>query len=143
MTKAAPGGGVRGEEPDEHFTSDDATAAPESPTDRPFFDPYRSAFLWDVGLPHFAAAVTVDADGHDKLWVLSAAAMDEDLPDVGDPDQPHEKLGRLPAAIRDRIWGVFRCGRPTRSGQPCRIRVAESGGACGSHRDKAPAETLW
>jgi hypothetical protein len=47
----------------------------------------------------------------------------------------HEKPGRLPRAIREKIWGAdaFRCGRPRYDGKPCRHQVAEPGQTCAAH----------
>jgi hypothetical protein len=46
----------------------------------------------------------------------------------------HERTGRLPAAVRDALGLVHRCGAPTRRGEPCRARVSEAGELCGAHR---------
>lgn len=97
-------------------------------------DSERSTCLCDVGAPDYIAAVCVTASGNDVLWLVSKAALQEDHPQCGDALQMHERLGRLPVTVRDRIWGgSLRCGRPTSSGQACRHRVKEPGLACGLH----------
>jgi hypothetical protein len=100
----------------------------------------RSACLCDAGAPEYLAAVCVTPTGDDVLWLVSQAALYEKHRRAGNPLQQHERLGRLPASVRDRIWGnSLRCGRPTSSGQPCRQRVKEPGQACGLHAARAAA----
>ena len=97
-------------------------------------DNERSACLCDVGAPGYVAAVCVTPDGQDVLWLVRPELFERDDADLGDVDQSHEKLGRLPAHVRERIWGdALRCGRPTSSGRPCRIRVTNPGDPCGIH----------
>jgi hypothetical protein len=94
----------------------------------------RSACLCDVGAPDYLAAVCIASDGDDVLWLVSKTELEAEDPRCGNANQRHEQLGRLPAAVRDRIWGdSLRCGRPTCSGLPCRIRVANPGDPCGTH----------
>jgi hypothetical protein len=97
-------------------------------------DNERSACLWDVGAPDFVAAVCVTPDGEDVLWLVSKTELDAEHPRCGRAEQPHEKLGRLPHTVRERIWGdSLRCGRPTAAGKPCRHRVKEPGQICDMH----------
>lgn len=44
---------------------------------------------------------------------------------------PHDQLGPLPAAFARRL--AARCGRPTKSGRPCRVEVYQLGDACPFH----------
>ncbi|BDB42840.1 MULTISPECIES: hypothetical protein [Mycobacterium] len=109
-------------------------------SDRPgsLIDYERSACLCDVGAPDYLAAVCVTNAGDEVLWLVSKTALAGGRAQHGDPSQPHEGLGRLPATMRERIWGdSLRCGRPTSAGQPCRQRVKEPGLACGLHTAKA------
>lgn len=101
-------------------------------------DDHRSACLGDVGAPDYLAAVCVTADGEDALWLVNRAELDSDRPAYGNPAQPHEKVGRLPGHVRERIWGdALRCGRPRYDGQPCRHRVKEPGDTCRAHSPEA------
>jgi len=93
----------------------------------------RSACLCDVGAPDYVAAVCVASGGEDVLWLVSKTEFEAEDPRCGNANQRHEQLGRLPATVRDRIWPPIRCGRPTSSGLPCRIRVGEPGRPCGTH----------
>jgi hypothetical protein len=97
----------------------------------------RSACLCDVGAPGYAIAVCVNDDGSDALWLVSVSELDSARPVHGDANQRHERVGRLPQNVRDRIWGDdLRCGRPrSKTGEPCRARVSEPGEACGVHRE--------
>ena len=95
----------------------------------------RAACLCDAGAPDLVMAVCVTAGGGDVLWLVRPSMLSsENDPACGDPGQPHEQIGRLPAHIRDRIWGdALRCGRPRFDGQPCRHRVKEPGQTCRAH----------
>lgn len=94
----------------------------------------RSACLCEVGLAGYVLALSVTSDGENVAWlVCDAELLNGDKAAFGNADQPHEKLGRLPAAIRERILRAPRCGRPTRAGTPCRQRVKATGEPCGLH----------
>ncbi|MED5814481.1 hypothetical protein VST63_19160 [Mycolicibacterium sp. 050232] len=101
-------------------------------------DPARSACLCPAGLPGYHAVVAITEDGTADLVLV-----DLDLMARGGTDNvyydtkrqaPHEQLGRAPHDVLERIWGdLLRCGRPTRAGRPCRIRVSNPGDPCGTH----------
>jgi hypothetical protein len=94
----------------------------------------RAVCLCDVGAPDYLAAVCITSDGDDALWLVSKTELDAENPRCGNANQRHEKLGQLPVAVRERIWGdSLRCGRPTHAGRPCRIRVGTPGDPCGTH----------
>lgn len=105
-------------------------------------DNFRSACLCDVGAAKYVAAVAVAADGAEHLVLAQCSA-------VGDPtvrydstcrDIAHEQLGPLPIEFVRRLTisrRTHRCGRPTQTGRPCRIRVQADGDACDWHRTKA------
>jgi hypothetical protein len=96
-------------------------------------DPDRTVCLCDVGDTEHLATVSVDPDGNETYWLAHRELLGEPA-DHGNENPYHEKPGRLPQVIRDRIWGdALRCGRPTCSGRPCRIRVASPGDPCGTH----------
>jgi hypothetical protein len=102
-------------------------------------DPQREAPLDDVGLPCYTATVAVDRDGNETLWLAGRPLLGDRDADRGNPNPPHERLGRLPRHYRDALWGdQLRCGRPTASGRPCQARVAKPGDACGQHRASQP-----
>ena len=107
----------------------------------PIIDFERCACLCDAGQHDYFAAVAVDRDGKDELWLVSIDALNRDGADHGDPEPDHERLGRLPRRIHDRIWPPKtsgpRCGRRTKTGRPCRNFVDEPGTACMFHREKA------
>lgn len=105
----------------------------------PIADPDRWVCLCDVGAPDYAAAVTVDEYGTEQLWLVSMPQFNTHC-DHGNPNQEHERLGRLPGEWRERIWGeLARCGRPTAKGRPCRHIANPPGEPCRMHRDN-PAD---
>lgn len=94
----------------------------------------RTACLCNNGAPDLVAAVCVTPTGGEALWLVSRTELDSDDPTHGSPNQPHERAGRLPRHIRERIWGdELRCGRTRYDGQPCRHRVKEPGQTCRAH----------
>ncbi|MET4166110.1 MULTISPECIES: hypothetical protein [Gordonia] len=98
-------------------------------------DPHTRVPLGPYGAPGVEVAESVDGFGDRQLWIVQTAHIGAAV-DHGNPKPDHENRGRLPAEIRDRIWGsALRCGRPTTAGRPCRARVAEPGTACPSHRE--------
>lgn len=111
---------------------------------RSVIDPRRSSCLRDVGASDYLAAVCVNPEGCDELWLISRTQLATEHPECGDPVQPHETIGRLPVRIRDRIWGDdLRCGWPRRNGRPCRHRVKSPGDVCNGHaaqRNRAAAQ---
>ncbi|QQW36879.1 hypothetical protein [Mycobacterium marinum] len=105
-----------------------------------YVDHERTACLCGDGLPGFWAAVCVTATGDDVLWLVSLDELDAEHPRCGNGDQPHEQVGPLPERWRERVaWSAaFRCGRPTKSGRPCRLPVDQAGGSCSFHRAASP-----
>jgi hypothetical protein len=98
----------------------------------------QTTCLCDVGAPDYVATVTVDRNGNETFWLARKDLLGRPDADHGNENPPHEKLGRLPPLIRDRIWGdSLRCGRPTAAGKPCRTQVASPGEACYWHREGA------
>lgn len=94
----------------------------------------RSACLCDVGLAGYVVALCVTTNGEEVAWLVNEAEMrNGENTRHGNGNQLHEKLGRLPAAIRERVSPSPRCGRPTHAGRPCRLRVKAMGQACGLH----------
>jgi hypothetical protein len=71
-------------------------------------DGARTAELFDVGAPEYAAATVVGAEGGEL---------------------PIEVVRRITIASR-----THRCGRRTKSGQPCRVPVQHAGDTCSWHR---------
>lgn len=112
----------------------------ETPVTPPgsIIDPHRLACLCGAGAPDLIAAVCVTPGGGDELWLVSRSALCVEHPECGNPEQLHEQTGRLPATVRERIWGeALRCGRPRSDGQPCRHRVKEPGQRCRKHAIEA------
>jgi hypothetical protein len=94
----------------------------------------RSACLCDVGSVGYVVALFVTTNGEDVAWLVNEAELfnGKDAKQ-GNGDQLHERLGCLPAAIRERVSSAPRCGRPTHAGTPCRAKVKALGQACGLH----------
>lgn len=93
------------------------------------------------------AAVLIAADGHEDFVIIDELLLDKGnhtyRPDT--PDAPHEQLGPLPLEYIRRITisqRMHRCGRPTKSGAPCRTPVARSGQACAWHRERDALDLL-
>jgi hypothetical protein len=109
-------------------------------------DEAQSGCLCAGGQQDYLAAVCIEPDGgtHLILALLDDTGAVDPKPryDPTCKSVKHEQTGRLPVAVRDRIWGdALRCGRPTWSGRPCRHRVKEPGDTCGEHRDaRTPAK---
>ncbi|VEG40442.1 Uncharacterised protein [Mycolicibacterium flavescens] len=94
----------------------------------------RSACLCDVGSAGYVIALCVTSTGEEVAWLVNEARMRNGETFKRDNgDQLHERLGRLPVAIRERVSPAPRCGQPTRAGTPCRLRVKAMGQACGLH----------
>lgn len=97
----------------------------------------RSACLCGVGAPDLVAAVCVTETGDTSLWLISQRAYADpaDLDSVGGLVVPsHERTGRLPGHVRDKLFGdALRCGAARSNGEPCRHRVAEPGRHCVAH----------
>lgn len=105
----------------------------------------HAACLCDAGAPDYVAAVCVNADGQEVLWLVNMPVLEGHGCEVthGSSSQAwHEGLGELPEFWRSRVlWAGPRCGRPRVDGQPCRQQVREAGLACCFHSDRQRAQT--
>ncbi|BCO35260.1 hypothetical protein BMW24_004510 [Mycobacterium heckeshornense] len=103
-------------------------------------DHERSTCLCDVGLPGYWLATCVKPDGDTVLWLVDRDELGGDNRCCGyGDDVAHEQLGPLPFEYAQRIAALdrrrgYRCGRRTRSGTVCRMRVTRPGDACEWHR---------
>jgi hypothetical protein len=100
-------------------------------------DDERTACLCDVGQPDYWAAVCVTASGEDVLWLVSVEELNAEHPRCGSGEQLHDQLGPLPLEYVRRLTitrRTHRCGRPTKSGRPCRTPVVHPGDTCAWHR---------
>lgn len=112
----------------------------EPSSDAYAIDSARSACLCDVGCTTYLAATTVDTDGQVNLVLAERNSIGDETVryDANCPAVAHEQPGPLPPRWRDRVALVpLRCGRPTKSGAPCRAYVTRPGAACGRHRAEA------
>lgn len=92
-------------------------------------DPTRAVDLTPYGLPGFQAAVAVQRPtGRESLWLVEVATLGTDHGELPVPE--HERTGLLPTYLRDWFGLEPRCGRPTKSGEPCRVQVREHGQHC-------------
>lgn len=106
-----------------------------------YIDDARSACLCDVGMPGYVLAVAVDPDGGCDLVLLDWSVLDCEVHNVynpSTPQAPHEQLGPLPRHWRSRALSL-RCGRPTKTGRPCRALVPRAGDARGWHNESETA----
>jgi hypothetical protein len=89
----------------------------------------RTACLCDVGLPYLAVtAVGVDGSTHLLLAQRDAIGNCTAGYDARCAHVTHEQLGALPDRFAVGIeTTMYRCGRSTRAGSPCRMRVAHPG----------------
>jgi hypothetical protein len=99
----------------------------------------RTACLCDVGQTDYLAATVVTADGSAHLILAQRDAIGDERVrfDATCSDVDHEQLGALPLETVRRITisgRMNRCGRPTKSGAPCRTPVARPGDSCTWHR---------
>lgn len=111
-------------------------------TDHPnLIDPDRTVCLCGDGLPGYAAATAIAPDGTEHLLLVESASIGDERVryDHTTAHARHEQPGPLPDGVQHRVWQVsaHRCGRPTKSGAPCRTPVARVGYACSRHRAKA------
>ena len=115
---------------------------------RNLVDDSRTARLCDVGQPEYIAATVVTGDGTNHLVLARSDALgDPNVPYHPDClDAPHEQLGPLPARYTQHLVATRRihlCGRPTKSGCPCRTPVARAGQVCAWHRIPNTTEEAW
>ena len=101
-------------------------------------DDCRTRCLCAVGRDDYIAATAVASDGTEHLVLARCDALgDENVRyDPACTDVAHEQLGALPLEFVRRVTisqRTHRCGRPTKSGAPCRTPVARPGDACGWH----------
>lgn len=112
-------------------------------------DDDRSACLCDAGLPGYVAAVAVAADGRTDLVLANEELVGDDRHTYNHatPEARHEQLGPLPLeyvrriTINNRRLRGHRCGRRTKSGTVCRMRVPNPGDACEWHRTSSTERT--
>lgn len=105
-------------------------------------DEARSCCLRDTGASEYIAAVAVDTDGAEHLVLVERESVGDAAVryDATCTAVSHEAIGPLPLEFVRRITVAFRthrCGRPTKSGAPCRTPVAHPGDACGWHADSS------
>jgi hypothetical protein len=109
-------------------------------TDRPMIDWADSLPLADGD----ALAACVEPDGSTSLWVVRplCATHEGDVVHGSLSDADHERLGRLPSPIQQRLDHALRprCGEPTADGRPCRQHVGSAGAACHWHREALSRE---
>jgi hypothetical protein len=106
-------------------------------------DDSRTVCLCDVGRPGYLAATAVAADGTEHLILAECDALGDEsvryYPACA--AVAHEQLGALPIeyvrrlTIASRRTRGHRCGRRTRSGTVCKMRVPRAGQACEWHRE--------
>lgn len=113
---------------------------PDSAPDeyRSIVDPARIAFLGLIEGTDAMAVIAVRPDGSEQAWIYIDGAPSE----MNFTVPAHEHVGPLPPMATDRINDVIlRCGRPTKSGRPCRQRVNVPGNSCPIHapHKEAPA----
>jgi hypothetical protein len=102
---------------------------------RKLIDEQSAACLCDVGAPGYVAVSAVDGSGIESLWLIQWDTINDHDTEFGNPDQPHEQVGRLPLKTRIAVWGdALCCGRPTGRGKPCRREVTKPGDPCHQHR---------
>jgi len=107
-------------------------------------DHNRAVDLHDAGGGDYRAVVVVGPGGLESYALHSTSAWDEIKPIPFPTSPPHERRGLLPLECQQRVDAVLSgqphingkpcCGRPTRTGQLCRARVAVAGRACPWHR---------
>ncbi|MDQ4490715.1 hypothetical protein RBS60_10950 [Sinomonas sp. ASV486] len=97
--------------------------------ERPLIDPARH---WSMS-PRYRIAECVNHLGEASYWILDTEGPSEVTVQI----PTHERLGKLPRDIRDRL-GLL-CGAQTHSGAPCRARVNAFGTHCPRHSSK-PAQ---
>lgn len=104
-------------------------------------DVERSACLCDVGLAGYVVAWCIAPDGQSAAWLVSdAELLNGENAQRGNPNQPHEQIGRLPSYWRARAARPpHRCGRPRADGRPCRQAVKIAGRPCVWHAERATA----
>ena len=81
-------------------------------------------------------AVCVDPTGQTHYWLLRPLCAEHEAEAVhGRGDAAHEQLGPLPEIYRLRLaQPAALCGRPCRSGRPCRNPTSGSATSCHHHR---------
>jgi hypothetical protein len=101
-----------------------------------YIDGNRSVPLEDVGGGQYLAATLIGGD-FTFLALVDTEHIDEGAPlDRHCYGAQHEQLGKLPIEFVKRIaiaQRVHRCGRPTKSGRPCQMTVAQPGDTCAWH----------
>jgi hypothetical protein len=102
-------------------------------------DDNHTAYLGDVGSRDYIAATAISADGSQHLVLAELASLgDENVRcNLTCPTVTHDQTGPLPIEFVRRVTVsrrmTHRCGRQTKSGNPCKIRVSRAGDACEWH----------
>lgn len=104
-------------------------------------DRARCVCLCGDGLAGYTAAIAIESDGTEHAVLAAEIAIGDDRVryDATCAAVAHEQLGPLPPRWFARVrLAPLRCGRPTKTGTPCRVEIAVPGRTCGWHRNTTP-----
>lgn len=99
----------------------------------------RSACLCDQGGAPYVAVTAVSDDGSTHYVLVDWPRITDSHYRPDCPSAPHEQDGPLPIEYVRRLTvaaRTHRCGRPTKSGAPCRTPVHRQGDTCAWHRNR-------